>query len=659
MSSLFIPIQRAKLQWNGALPLVSSMPIFSIPAQERIAFSKKTFIDGNDLINRWKRLPEDTTSRFTIAEVGFGTGLNFLLTWKWWSLYAPKNASLHFVSSEQNPLSLKDLKKCLALWPELTEMAQQLIDAYPVLTPGYHQLSFPKNNITLTLMLSDKLDCYEQLLICGESKLETELRKACIDAWYLNEFPHSSTVWPLPFLKILIMLSQQETTVVGATKQSFADLGCVMGEQTVGLQQSLIFKKIPDLKLKSATTPWQVSGSSKIRKKKAIILGAGLAGCFLANSLARKGWDITLIEEQNSVGLGASANPQTVLFPKLSAYKSPLTEFMLTAFLYANRVYKNLLSQHNLGELKGSLLIAHNEREQKVQQSLSGWLAHYPELALQINKEQASELAGIPLNKAGLFIPLSGWMNTPALCHSLVQEPGIDLVTGCKVHSLVFEDEQWIVNQHRAEVVILTNGPQAHSFAQTNHLPLQKVRGQMTAIKATSVTNNLLIPLCGQGHVLPQTKGVHYLGATYSPGIEDSRIHKADDEKNRQALEHFMDTIIWSDEVTDNWVGIRATTPDYLPLVGPAPIAHEFTKVYAALAKDAKRWMDKKGGYYPGLYLCAGFGSRGLTTIPLCTEWLASTLNNELSCLPRNLLHALAPARFLRQSIIRGVTVTY
>ena len=117
-------------------------------------------------------------------------------------------------------------------------------------------------------------------------------------------------------------------------------------------------------------------------------------------------------------------------------------------------------------------------------------------------------------------------------------------------------------------------------------------------------------------------------------------------------LKKLTSAVLWSDTVVDHWAGIRASTPDYLPLVGKVANANEFTQVFSGLASNSKRWIAHPGVYYPGLYACAGFGSRGLTTIPLCAEWLASLINNELGFLPRSLSQALSPARFLRKGII-------
>ena len=662
MSNLFVPIKTANLEWHEGLP-------FSIPyddiyhsATSGIEQSRYVFVDGNHLIDRWRSLPHQQSTRFTIAETGFGTGLNFLLSWQLWEEFAPETCQLHFISCEKHPLAREDLIKSLQFWPQLEKQAQQLIAAYPILTPGYHQISFANGRVTLTLMLGDALECYEQLLLCGESKLERELRTACVDAWYLDGFApkKNQSMWSESLIKVIAMLSHEGTTLATYTaaapvKEHLAQQGFKIEKRKgFGPKRHMISACIgaeiaPGLKQRH--TPWHVSQPQHYKKKSAIIIGAGLAGCFTAYSLAKKGWNVTLVDEHNEVGQGASANQQAVLFPKLSAYNSPLTQFMLTAFLYASRIYQQILQQMPLGELKGALLLAHNQKEHSAQTSLQDWLTQYPELGALVTAQQAAELTGIPLQQSGLYIPLSGWINSPALCQFLVRREGIHLVTGAPVERLIF-DKEWLVNDRAAEVLILASGYKVTTFKETSYLPIKPIRGQMTAVSPTPQSALLKVPLCGDGHVLPESNGLHWLGATYELKSAAPEIKDADDLINLTKLEQLASDILWSEQVVEHWADVRATTTDYLPIVGPVACAEEFMNVFAGLESNSKRWIAKAGPYYSGLYVCTGFGSRGLTTIPLCAEWLAAQINNEMSCLPRNLQQALSPARFLRKNII-------
>ena len=62
------------------------------------------FLNGNDLPMRW------AGSRvFTIVELGFGLGLNFLATWNAWRRDPKHSARLHFVSIERHPFGPDDL----------------------------------------------------------------------------------------------------------------------------------------------------------------------------------------------------------------------------------------------------------------------------------------------------------------------------------------------------------------------------------------------------------------------------------------------------------------------------------------------------------------------------------------------------------------------
>lgn len=326
---------------------------------------------------------------------------------------------------------------------------------------------------------------------------------------------------------------------------------------------------------------------------------------------------------------------------------------MLTAFLYASREYQAILSQHDIGMLKGSLLLAYNHKEQQAHTSLEDWLDQYPSLGTLVNAQQASELAGIPLQHSGLFIPLSGWINSPDLCQLLIRTEGITLIPDTPVDHLVF-DKRWCINNYEAEVLILANGYKVTTFPETESLPIKPIRGQMTAISATLETAALRMPLCADGHVLPAHGGIHYLGASYELKTDHATIKVQDDLLNLEKLKQIALDVSWSHEVKSHWAGVRATTTDYLPIVGRVADATAFNTLYAGLESNAKRWIPKAGPYYPGLYACTGFGSRGLTTIPLCAEWLAALINNEMTFLPRNLQQALSPARFLRKDIVRG-----
>ena len=149
--------------------------------------SRFTFIQGCDLPRNWQ-----DRHQFVIAETGFGTGLNFLLTWQQWRLNRVPGRCLHYLSAEAFPLDRRQLEIALSPWRELKSLAVQLLDKYPPITPGYHRLVFSGDQVFLTLLIGDAA---EQL---------TEM-EASVDAWYLDGFApaHNPDMWsPALFTQI-------------------------------------------------------------------------------------------------------------------------------------------------------------------------------------------------------------------------------------------------------------------------------------------------------------------------------------------------------------------------------------------------------------------------------------------------------------------------
>ncbi len=125
------------------------------------------FIKGNNLPERISQ-----AGRFTVGELGFGTGLNFLALWRYWRETAPADSLLHFVSFELYPLSKQDMLKALSRWPDLAEDAQTLLKDWKATG---NQFEFTHENVSLTVHFGDANTCLPQM-------------DMAIDAWFLDGF---------------------------------------------------------------------------------------------------------------------------------------------------------------------------------------------------------------------------------------------------------------------------------------------------------------------------------------------------------------------------------------------------------------------------------------------------------------------------------------
>ena len=133
------------------------------------AETRHVFLHANGLPERWQ-----AAEQFVIAELGFGTGLNFLETCHHWHRERGKCRNLRFVSFEQYPMSAGDINRALDAWPELHELAAALLDQWPP------RQGAPVHHVSL-----------------GDVQLELHLGDANVtlphwsgraDAWYLDGF---------------------------------------------------------------------------------------------------------------------------------------------------------------------------------------------------------------------------------------------------------------------------------------------------------------------------------------------------------------------------------------------------------------------------------------------------------------------------------------
>jgi len=627
--------------------------------------AQHVYINGNNLPERWQQL--DAHAHFVIGEIGFGTGLNFLLSLQAWLKYAPATATLYYFSCEKHPLSQDDLKRCLKLWPELGIYADDLLKQYPPLICGMHYLSFLDNRVQLIVMLDDAAVAYRELVCCGDRVVETRLRSFYFDAWYLDGFAPKKNpdLWQTDLLHTMALLSKKETSlstysVAAKVKNNLQAAGfTIVKKKGFAQKRSMLtatFNAIDPQNHhlnKMRNTPWHAAKPIVNPDNSIVIIGAGLAGSLTANALARRGCKVIVLEEQPQAALGASANRQGILYPQLSAYRSPLTVFTLQAYLFALRFYQNHLNTNVQHQFKGILQLVSNERERANRHALLTYLQHYPELARAVDAQEASRLCGIPIEEEGLFIPAAGWIDTQALCLHLLDHKNISLQTNVQVDNIQYSQEKWHIQSLQSRILILANGFKSTQYSQSSFIPMKSIAGQISYIESNAISDNLQIPICGQSLILPVRQKRHAIGATYHLAQESIPNSHQDNALNRNQLHQMLPHLSWPQAVLEHWQGVRTACPDYLPAVGAIADSKQFCEDYARLADNAKRWLSNSDHYLPGLYICAGFGSRGLTTAPLCAELLANMITHSPQVFSQNSLRAISPSRFLIRAITK------
>jgi len=654
--------------------------------------SRFVFIGKNALLTRWQQpLPQE---QFTIGETGFGTGLNFLAAWALWDTLQPKtingqHATLHFISVEKYPLSSSDLQRALSLWPELNTFSQALVGSYPPQpASGVHRLMFAGGRVVLTLIFDDATAGFSQLLAQNIQRkhnhpsLQLGIQRNVIDAWFLDGFAPAKNpeMWTPELFETMAQLSHQDTTFSTFTAAGSVKRGLLAAnfrvEKVPGFgkkREMLSGRFTAELPIKIGETPqglfWHCLPTREMKKSKtAIVIGGGLAGCHAAFALSRRGIQVTLLERHTQLANEASGNRQGVLYTRLSPHNDSLSQFNLSAQLFASRFYHQQFSSfkkslfQTCGAACGVLHLALKEKQHDYFQRLAARFE--AKFCVWLDQKAASDHAGVPLKAPGLLLPDAGWLMPARVCEHLVSGANIQVLTGWQAGEIESNGPTWSVSNTaksvtlNADIVVIANAQSASQFEQTAHLPLRLIRGQVSHLPIPPTLQSLRTVLCGEGYVAPAIEDTLCVGASFNLGDTDPNLNTRDQLSNIDNLKQMiaLEALAGIDHLAGR-VGFRTTTPDYFPMVGPAPKASEFCRDFEPLRFKANASIDLPGPCHHGLFTLLGLGSRGIAYAPLAAEVLASLVCGEPLPLAQSLYQHLHPGRFLIRDLMRNKAV--
>ncbi|MFT6286938.1 MAG: tRNA 5-methylaminomethyl-2-thiouridine biosynthesis bifunctional protein [Alcanivorax sp.] len=658
------PAVTAEIDWQeGETPYANTFADFYYSSEDGLSESEYVFLQGNKLT---ERLSQHTRDVFCLGETGFGTGLNFLLTWQAWRNSPEPKPRLHYVAMELIPLTHQDIARALARWPALGEFAEALLDAYPQTVKGPHRLLLDGGKVMLDLHFEDAIDVLNDM---------AQRHTPFFDAWFLDGFTPSrnDAMWQPSLLSAVGQLSRAGCTLAsftaaGQVRRDLQNAGFEItkapgfGRKRECLRGTLVrphtFREFYD-------TPWDLPGEKYAEPKSAIVLGGGLAGCSTAAALARRGLKVTLLEE-NALANGGSANDQGVLYTRLSHKHSSLVDFSLQSFLFAVKLYRGLFANGALetqidGELCGCFQRLPNADTRAL---LNEAYQGIPELAQIVSAHEASELTGAKQTEGGYWLPQSGWLHPGAVCHALLRSTNIEVLENYGKATLEGSNGGWQATSNdgrtiTADCAVIATGTAAVDNRELSWLPTKSIRGQTTHLPSSSPFSDLRSVFCHRGYIAPGRAGEHCIGASFNLEDDELGLRDADHRGNLDQLGAVVPE--WREPLQslntatmDGKVRFRCTSPDYLPMAGPVPDHDAFLQTFAALRNNARQHIAIKGNYVSGLYLNTAHGSRGLSSTPLAAELLASQICGEPSPLQRSQERALAPARFLIRDLIRS-----
>lgn len=549
-----------------------------------LAETAHVFLQGNRLPQAWYH-----RSHFTIAETGFGTGLNFLSAWKLFEETSEPGATLDYISFEKYPLAPGQIQGALTQWADyFGGWLEAMLAAYPLRVNGFHRVHVSAR-VRLTLIFDDVNEALPELIV-----------PCCVNAWFLDGFAPAKNpeMWSETLFCEMARLSAP-----GATVASFTAAGVVRRGLAA---QGFAVTKARGYGRKRDMTLAVYRGESKTVTAKVpscvAVIGGGLAGTTCAYTLKRRGVEAVIFDPQGLAQF-ASGNPLGIYNPRFSQLRSGESCFYTSGFAA-------LAALNQPSQRCGSLhLITSDEKRKRFQGMLDHWGWHHDHAHI-LSAQEAGEKAGVPLAYEALYLPDSGYISPQTMCSFYAE--------GIEVRAGQYDPREF-------DGVILANGIQAKDHEGLSDLPIHTVRGQISYVEpvdALPVKTNL----CFGGYLSASNSHGMMAGSTFQPWRTDIDVTEEDHRDILGKLYETVPALAAQLRVTGGRAALRCAAKDRFPVIGPVADS-------------------------PGLYVSTAHGSHGLISSLAGAEYLADVICQTPVSLSRAAVAALDPARFaLRQS---------
>lgn len=639
----------AKPEWRDGQPYSTDFDDVYFSADNGVEETEHVFIQHNQLPLRFST---NQSGSFVIAETGFGTGLNFLISVRHWLEISVPGTCLYFYSVESLPFLAEDLARAHQAWPELKLFAHELQKQYQVSSYGFHRFDLFQGRVKLVLMIGD----VEEMLV---------QMQAPVDAWFLDGFAPSlnQRMWSPAVFSQIKRLSRQGTTfstytAVGDVKRSLIQAGFnVKKVAGCGKKRHMLTGQVESggSGVVTSSLPWYALAEASTAQKKICIIGAGIAGLSTAWSLVRRGYQVEIFEAGEQAGAQASGNPRAMLMPRLSLQDSADAEFYTSAYFYALRCLQQLDRKQLDWQQTGGIQLCSSERIKKQ-------IEAYPadtELARPVSAAKASQLSGLEVAQTAHYFPKAACLYPQKILQRLIAAMGnaLNIRYNCNVGSIAYQNNQWQLSGSQGEVLaqtdclVIASAWQTRRFEPLSHLHIQPARGQLSLLKSNQQSAELRIPVSYGGYLLPESECEHVVGASFELDDCATELREGEHKANLNDVDQWFKGLFKEQDIKGGRASVRAVTSDRLPIIGPAPVKAQYFSAYADLykGKPAHKYPDAE--FLPGLFVNTGHGARGFSSAFLSAELLCAYICNEPLPVSNRVRYAVHPGRFLIRTL--------
>ena len=537
--------------------------------------SKEVYIDGNNLEERWESF---SGSCFTVGELGFGLGLNFLTMMHCW-LKKERSFNLDYIGIDKKILEKSNLIMLEEAFPNLKNEIKVLKECDIVGHNGFECISIPDLKIRLILITEDIQKAINDICVSN------------IDAWFLDGFDPKKNpeMWEEDILKTVFDLSSCDSSF-----SSFTSVGRI---RRALLENGFEVSKVSGF----GTKRHRIIGKKFIENKKSngikkiAILGAGLSGSNLAFNLANANIEVDIYDALADLNKGSSGGPIASMYPKFSLDNSPRSKFLIASYFFSLNFYIK-----NLGfENTGLLFYGSDEIKDK-------WISRILTLGRDdlfelLNDDEVENFLGVSEIKKALHVKKGLYLQPLELKKKLLEHRFIKIIPNEEFVSFSEEKSKVVVDfksglRKSYDALAVCTGKGLKDFNDN----LKVSYGLMAGISNKDLFN-IKKPLNHQGYIIPKVDGTNWIGSTY----EQSPDLKKENIEEKIKLNHaIFGRKGMSFEIHDIWKGERVSARSNLPIASKIP--------------ETKN-----------IYCIGGLGSRGLSYAPFLAEIVSSAIQDK------------------------------
>ena len=376
--------------------------------------------------------------------------------------------------------------------------------------------------------------------------------------------------------------------------------------------------------------------------RQVLVIGAGLAGAAACSTLAKKGWQITLIDAASGPAQAASALPVGMLSTHVTRSPTPLSRLCDAGVQAMRAELERLLQpgagwqacevdnlQHDPGRWPAALV-----RPGAVVQAWLAEAAQTGKLATLWHREVHALLPSTSFSGETLWQALG---NDGEL---LAQAPWVVVAAAFGSHRLLTAER---------------------ALVPADAWPLRPVKGQMSlgALNGAPLAER---PQRQSGVYVPQYEDdglpphwparIWAMGSTYDRGDNSHHTTPEAHARNAVSLGAMLPAAALAfQQARDSgallgWAQVRCASLDRLPLAGAVPDVAALRDTMNNAGPRRGRLTLNEMPRLPGLFTLSALGSRGLTLALPMAQLLAQQMSGEATSLEDDLRNAVDPARF-------------